>query len=137
MKSPDSEEESLTGAKLYVSELCSKYSVGEEQPPSPAPGPEAAPPPFAAESAPGKAQQKLAEAQEKLKEEGANLQNQMSAIPIPLHMEGDPRNVQNGMPSMTKQDEPHSVQRKIVLGLFILACALYILVPIIDSVSNK
>jgi len=141
LKSPNNEDESLTGARLYVSEICSKYSNEElsnsqhdsSLNQSPAPNLVKNPMPEQEVKDPVTAQQKLAEVQEKLRQDRSNMQSNI--IPMPEQVSNiDPRNIQNSS-YKTEEAQKMSVQRKILLAIFILACGLYIIVPIIRECS--
>ena len=107
----EDEEENLAGAKIYISDICSKYSLNAEEP-SPA-------------------QQKMQEAQQKIRDEGIQLQLQIDSAAA------QPAALPAQKTTTTSQDSSASegltLRQKMCLGVFFFACALYIIIPIIDS----
>ena len=101
----EEEEETLAGAKIYASDICSRFTLGEEEEHSPA-------------------ERKVQEAQQKVHEEAIQLQLQMPVSKNEGGMHGGEVTAEN----------PPTMRRKVFFGVFLLACVLYIIVPIIDSV---
>ncbi len=102
----EDEDENLAGAKIYVSDICSKYTLGDDT------------------SSPA-AHQKLHEVQQKIK---------VGTAQIELQMPKDPR---TGLPTAENLMAPvPTLRRKIFFGIFLVACILYVIVPIIDAATS-
>ncbi len=129
----EEEEENLAGAKIYVSDICAKYTISDETDASPSPGPSPAPNPVG-----GDPQLKMQAAQERIRQEGIKLQmninNPAAAQKVSdLDLKIEQQDVRNVLED--DASEGYTMRQKIALGFFVVACLIYIIAPIVDASS--